>query len=144
MYIYIYIYIYTYIYYVLERARRPGPRGEGRGRLRGPPWPPQRVYMYIYIYIYIYIHSMYVYIHVQLVRVKIRQRGVQWKQGVVMRMLLCTSLLYNTTPIHCTPLPLHPPLMNTQASPRTMGQAQKGHSAEVTFVFVSFETYRGP
>ena len=24
-----------------------------------------------------------------------------------------TSLLYNTTPIHCTPLPLHPPVMNT-------------------------------
>ena len=30
--------------------------------------------------------------------------GVQWKQGVVICMVLCTSLLYNTTP-H----PLHPP-----------------------------------
>ena len=28
-------------------------------------------------------------------------------------MLLCTSLLYDTTPIHCTPLRLHPPVMNT-------------------------------
>ena len=25
-----------------------------------------------------------------------------------------TSLLYSTTPIHCTPLPLHPAVMNTQ------------------------------
>ena len=28
-------------------------------------------------------------------------------------MTLCTSLLYNTTPIHCTPDPLHPPLQST-------------------------------
>ena len=41
------------------------------------------------------------------------QGGVQWKQGVV---VLYTCLPYNTTPIHCTPLPLHPPVMNTQAS----------------------------
>ena len=32
-------------------------------------------------------------------------------------MLLYTSLLYSTTPIHCTPLPLHPPVMNTQRGP---------------------------
>ena len=32
-------------------------------------------------------------------------------------MMLCTSLLCNTTPIHCTPLPLHPPLMNTHTRP---------------------------
>ena len=44
---------------------------------------------------------------------KIHQRGVQWKHGVVIYMLLCTSLSYNTTPISCAPLPLHPPLMNT-------------------------------
>ena len=37
--------------------------------------------------------------------------GVQWKQGVVICMMLYTSLLYHTTPIHCTPLRLHPPLM---------------------------------
>ena len=35
---------------------------------------------------------------------KIHQRGVQWKQGVVICMMLYTSLLYHTTPIHCTPL----------------------------------------
>ena len=45
----------------------------------------------------------------------ILQRGVQWKQGVVICMVLYTIWLYNTTPIHCTPLRLHPPLMKTQA-----------------------------
>ena len=44
--------------------------------------------------------------------VYILQRGVQWKRGVVFCTMLCTSLLYNTTPIHCTPLPLHPPLQS--------------------------------
>ena len=48
--------------------------------------------------------------------------GVQWKQGVVIRMFLYTILLYIyiyiyiTTPIHCTPLRLHPPVMNTHTS----------------------------
>ena len=45
----------------------------------------------------------------------ILQRGVQWKQGVVFRTVLCTGLLYNTTPIHCTFLPLHPPLQSIQS-----------------------------
>ena len=40
--------------------------------------------------------------------------GVQWKQGVVIYMMLYTSLLHNTTPIHCAPLRLHPPVVNTQ------------------------------
>ena len=45
----------------------------------------------------------------------ILQRGMQWKQGVVICMVLYTILLYNTTtPIHCTPLPLHPPLQSIQ------------------------------
>ena len=43
---------------------------------------------------------------------KIHQRGVQWKQGVVIYMLLYSSLLHVTTPIHCTPLPLHPSVMH--------------------------------
>ena len=43
--------------------------------------------------------------------------GVQWKQGVVTCMTLYTSLLYSTTPSHCTPLPLHPPVINTQLCP---------------------------
>ena len=42
-------------------------------------------------------------------RSKSYQRGVQWKQGVVICMLLYTTLLDNSTPIHCAPLPLHPP-----------------------------------
>ena len=58
--------------------------------------------MYICIYIYIYIGS------------QDSSKGVQWKQGVVICMMLYTSSLYNTAPIHCTPLPLHPPVMNTQ------------------------------
>ena len=41
--------------------------------------------------------------------IKIHQRGVQWKQGVVNYMMSYTSLSYDTTPIHCTPLPLHRP-----------------------------------
>ena len=42
--------------------------------------------------------------------IKIHQRGMQWKQGVVI-------LLYNTTPIRYTALPLHPPVRNTQKMP---------------------------
>ena len=48
-------------------------------------------------------------------RFKINQRGVQWKQGVVIYMMLYTSWLHNSAPIHCTPLPLHPPVMNTHS-----------------------------
>ena len=79
------------------------------------------IYICIYIYIYIYIYRkrerLYTctYIHTLLLlpSVMIHQRGVQWKQGVVIYMMNYTSLLHNTTRIHCTPLPLHPPLMNT-------------------------------
>ena len=74
--------------------------------------------------------------------VKIHQRGVQWKQGVVMYMMLCTSLLYDTTPIHCTPLPLHPPLMNTHMRPceghqggrRAAGEGPRSALANLTIV----------
>ena len=45
---------------------------------------------------------------------KIHQRGVQWKQGVVVQIRLYTVLVYNTSPIHCTSLPLHPPLRNVE------------------------------
>ena len=43
----------------------------------------------------------------------IHQKGVQWKQGVVIYMMSYTCLLYKITPIHCTPLPLQPSVMNT-------------------------------
>ena len=46
--------------------------------------------------------------------IKIHENGVQWKQGVVVYIILQAVLLYDTTPTHCTPLRLHPPLMNTQ------------------------------
>ena len=51
---------------------------------------------------------------VEFLVLKIHQRGSQWKQGVVIYMMIYTSSLYNTAPIHGTPLPLHPPVMNTQ------------------------------
>ena len=41
-------------------------------------------------------------------QIKIHQRGVQWKQGVVVYIILQAVLLYNTTPLR-----MHPPLMNT-------------------------------
>ena len=42
----------------------------------------------------------------------ILQRGMQWKQVAVICMVLFAMLLYNTTPIHRTPIPLHSPVMN--------------------------------
>ena len=83
--------------------------------------------LHIYIYIYTHIHTYICRIEGfrfrripdlqrcistafrQPLLLKIHRRGVQWKQGVVIYMMLYTSLSYNTTPIHCTPLPLHPP-----------------------------------
>ena len=35
---------------------------------------------------------------------KIHQRGVRWKKGLVIHVMLYTSLSYNTTPIRCAPL----------------------------------------
>ena len=105
IYIYIYIYIHTYIYiYIYTYTYR------------------YVCYMCIYIYIYTYIY-IYIYSNSQQSTersapqvFKIHQRGVQWKQGVVIYMTLYTSLIHKTIPIHCTPLALHPPLMNTQTS----------------------------
>ena len=118
MYVCIYIYIYIHMYVCMHVC----------------------VCVYIYIYIYMYTHVQTAQQHHTndlgeapparrtahgsvSPRLKIHQRGVQWKQGVVTCMVLCTSLLYNTTPIHCTPLPLHPPVMNTQrlADPQYRG-----------------------
>ena len=39
----------------------------------------------------------------------ILQRGVQWKQGVAIYIMLYVVLLHDTTPIHCTPPPTTPP-----------------------------------
>ena len=61
-------------------------------------------------------------------RIKIHQRGVQWKQGVVIYMMLFISLFYNATPIHCTLLRLHPPLMNTQRSSAARACQKLGQS----------------
>ena len=51
---------------------------------------------------------------------KIHQSGVQRKQGVVIYMVLHTCLLYHATPIHCTPLPTHTPVKNTQGRNNTI------------------------
>ena len=48
--------------------------------------------------------------------IKIHQRGVQWKQGVVVYTILYAVLLFNTAPIHCTPSDCTPILMNTRLS----------------------------
>ena len=47
-------------------------------------------------------------------------------------MVLHTILPYNTTPIHCTPLPLHPPVMNIHNNKTEAQNAAKalGHDAE--------------
>ena len=59
------------------------------------------MYTYVYIYIYIYI-------------------CILWKQGVVIYMMLCTSLQYDTTPIHGTALRLHTPLLSIHKSSRPL------------------------
>ena len=64
--------------------------------------------------------------------IKIHQRRVQWKQGVVIYVMLCASLLSNPTPIHCIPLPLHPPVMNTQVIGSAVGIAKTQASSRTT------------
>ena len=137
IYIYIYIYIHTYIYIYIYA-----------------------IYVYIYIYVCMYIHMcvcIYVCIYTRItlktdrkhgftarpivssvrlmflyLPLKIHQRGVQWKQGVVIYMMLYTSLLYNTTPpSSAPPFPLHPSVMNTHL-PRI---------SSMFFVFQAFVQY---
>ena len=77
------------------------------------------MYVCIHIYIYIYIcrrapPALFSSARFGGLGDQVHQRGMQLKQGVVIYMMLYTSLSYNTTPIHCTPLPLHPPVMNAQ------------------------------
>ena len=71
--------------------------------------------------------------------VKIHQRGVQWKHGVVIYMMLYTSLLYHTTPIRCTPLPLHPPVMNTREVPSS-GARRPARDAGALVVIITIAT----
>ena len=77
-------------------------------------------YYYYYYYCYYYCYDCYDCYHCSFLfrpagsrrsppELYIPQRGVQWKQEVEIYMISYTSLLYDTTPIHCTPLPLHPP-----------------------------------
>ena len=67
---------------------------------------------------------------------KIHQRGVQRKQGVVMHMMLCTGLLYDTTPIRCTPLPLHPACNEYPAGRAAAREVSAARSATETISVV--------
>ena len=128
-YIYIYIYIYTHIHTYTYAYTY----------IHIYMYINIYSYIYIYIYTYTYIHiHIHTYIHTYTytynlpqalsyaqtiaaslgdaspaVVFKIHPRGVQWNQGVVVHITLLAVLLYDTTPIHCTRLPLHPPLMKT-------------------------------
>ena len=52
--------------------------------------------------------------------VYVLQRGVRWKQGVVVYILSRAVLLFNNTPIHRTPLPTHPSPHNEYPGRRTI------------------------
>ena len=77
--------------------------------------------------------------------VYIPQRGVQWKQGVVIYMMLHTSLLHHTTPIRCTPLRVPPPVMNTQncadSSAAWIGRGETGRSPELYYIYIYIYTH---
>ena len=99
----------------------------------------RNIHIHVHIHIHIHIHMcrereicIYIYIYIYIThprafpsrctrssRTCAGQRpslhfakGVQWTQGVVIYMTLSTSCLCNTTPIHFTPDPLHPPLQS--------------------------------
>ena len=55
--------------------------------------------------------------------------------------LLQAALLYDTTPIHCTPLPLHPPVMNTQQLPRFARAARCGLTCALRYLYLSLSLY---
>ena len=130
IYIYIYAYIHTYIHTYTYTYTDMGRDKETHYMFITYTCKFNHILYTIYIYIYVYIiyHNIaYSYRISTLVPAPmpctrpcresdfyILQRGVQWKQGVVMYMTLSTGLLYNTTPIHCTPLRLHPPLQSIQ------------------------------
>ena len=136
MHIYIYIHTHIHITYLLAQASplqgdwpRSPPLSHGLHRGCEFMYVCMYVCMYMYVCIYVCI-CMYMYVCVcicmyvcrmRIPRLRISevvcilQRGVQWKRGVVICMVLYASLLCSPTPIHCAPDPLHPPLLNTQS-----------------------------
>ena len=135
IYIYIYIHTYTYIriiiiiskYDLLLFIDSSLLALAGCVARSSPPWTSSRprrtprsntdthtyTYIYIYIYIYTYIHVyihihiyIYIYVYICPLQLYIPRSGVQWKRGVVICMMLYTMLLYSTTPIRCTSLPV--------------------------------------
>ena len=151
IYIYIYTYIYTYTYTYIHIHIHT------------------YIYIYIYIlmciYIYIYIKCFRFACSVSMFRrhcffsqapvlrvvsstltskqLYTLQRGVQLKQGVVIYMVLYTSSLYNTTPIHCTPHPLHPPLQSIQKQQqwKTGALASYCDSSRIVAIFYPFSQF---
>ena len=123
MYMYIYIYYFdiftTYhLCHMLHVLRTPWPvRAAPRSTSAAPPTPTRSP------------------------RLKIHQRGVQGKHGVVIYMMLHTILSYNTTPIHCTPLPLHPLLRNAQRR-RLVAHATAVNPRSENLDFGGFDTAR--
>ena len=67
-----------------------------------------------------------------LAEIYILQRGVQWKLGVVICMVLYMISTYDTTPIRCTPLPLHPPVINTQESRKERTSSSSSYEPPVS------------
>ena len=65
---------------------------------------------------------------------KIHQREVQWKQGVVVYIILrgCFIIPPSTAP----PSRLHPPLMNTQETPGGNGNGAPGLSIHVIYIYI--------
>ena len=61
---------------------------------------------------------------------------MQWKQGVVVYIMLYAVLLHNTTPINCTPLPLHPSLMSTHILPSAVGARFEPVLRHVTVIVI--------
>ena len=87
------------------------------------------LYIYIYIYIFLVVRNPVVTPQVSVTRggLRLALRTLSHPPASVPQLngfrhsakggaveTGCSDLLYNTTPIHCTPLTLHPPVMNTQ------------------------------
>ena len=96
---YIYIYIYIYIHVSSRQRTHASPKDAERYAyiLEHSIGKPQQQYVTL-----VFLRTRY-----EPIPLKIHQMGVQWKQGVVICMMLYTSLLYNAIPIQCTPLPLY-------------------------------------
>ena len=158
IYIYIYIHVYIYIYIYIERERERDidmppsfnrdPSGVGLASLRArqknkTSGTHKRGHFTSLDFEFLSAQFLRGFlVSVNLLRYSwfyILQRGVQWKQGVVICMVLYTILLHNTTPIHCTPRSTAPPFAEcplmgrftqTNVGPRSFPQNLRKDCAE--------------